>query len=306
VSSVANGVVGFIGLGNMGWPMAANVARAGYRVVALDTDADRGRSWAREHGGTAAGGPQDLADVQTVVTMLPNGRVVRDAVLRGGVADALREGAVVIDMSSSEPWETTSLAPELAERGIALVDAPVSGAVPRAIDGTLTIMLGGDDEAAIERAIPVIETMSERIFRTGPLGSGHAMKALNNFVTGTGFVATCEALIVGGEAGLDPAVMLDIMNASTGRNFTTQLLGPSEIVPRRFASGFALALLAKDVGIASDLAQELDIDAPTARLVVQRLRDALDRLEPDADSTRAYTVWERGAGVTTRKEELAT
>jgi 3-hydroxyisobutyrate dehydrogenase len=124
------------------------------------------------------------------------------------------------------------------------------------------------------------------------------MKGLNNFITGTGFVATCEALVVGAKAGLDPAVMLDVMNASSGRNFTSQLIGPAEIVPRRFASGFALALLAKDVGIADDLARQLDVDAPTARLVVERLRGALDELDPDADTTMALTVWERAAGVT--------
>ena len=208
--------VGFIGLGTMGWPMAANIARAGHLVVGLDTDAARAQAWASEHGGTAADGPEAFADVPVVVTMLPNGKVVRNAVLDGGVADALPDGAVVVDMSSSEPWETLSLAPELAERGVTLLDAPVSGALTRAIDATLTIMLGGEDEAAIARATPVIETMSERIFRTGPLGSGHAMKGLNNFITGTGFVATCEALVVGAKVGLDPAVMLDVMNASSG------------------------------------------------------------------------------------------
>jgi 3-hydroxyisobutyrate dehydrogenase len=270
--------VGFIGLGTMGWPMAANIARAGHHVVGLDTDTTRAAAWVDEHGGTVAAGPEAFADVPIVVTMLPNGKVVRSAVLDGGVADALPDGAVVVDMSSSEPWETLSLAPELAERGVTLLDAPVSG--------------------ALTRATPVIETMSERIFRTGPLGSGHAMKGLNNFITGTGFVATCEALVVGAKAGLDPAVMLDVMNASSGFNFTSQLIGPAEIVTRRFASGFALALLAKDVGIADDLARELDVDAPTAHMVVERLRGALDQLEPTADTTMALTVWERAAGVT--------
>jgi 3-hydroxyisobutyrate dehydrogenase len=289
--------VGFVGLGTMGWPMAANVARGGHHVVGLDADAARAEAWVREHGGTVARGPGDLAGVQVVVTMLPDGKVVREAILDGGVADALPDGAVVVDMSSSEPWETRSLAPELATRGVVLLDAPVSGALQRAIDATLTIMLGGEDEAAIERAVPVIETMSKDIFRTGPLGSGHAMKALNNFITGTGFVATCEALLIGTKAGLDPAVMLDIINVSTGRTFTSQVIGPAEIVPRRFASGFALALLTKDVGIADDLARELDIDAPTAHLVVERLRGALAQLEPTADTTMAMTVWEREAGL---------
>ncbi len=298
MSAPGQGTVGFVGLGTMGWPMAANVARGGYHVVGLDTDTDRAEAWVREHGGTVARGPQDLAGADVVVTMLPNGKVVREAILDGGVADALPDGAVVVDMSSAEPWETRSLAPELAERGVVLLDAPVSGALQRAIDATLTIMLGGEDEAAIERAVPIIESMSKDIFRTGPLGSGHAMKALNNYITGTGFVATCEALVIGMKVGLDPGVMLDIINVSTGRTFTSQVIGPSELVPRRFASGFALALLAKDVGIADELARQLDVDAPTARLVVERLRGALDQLEPTADTTMAMTVWEREAGVT--------
>jgi 3-hydroxyisobutyrate dehydrogenase len=305
VSTGQKGAVGFIGLGTMGWPMAANVARAGHHVIGVDIDAERAEAWVREHGGTVAARPQDLAGVKIVVTMLPNGKVVRQAVLDGGVADALPDGAIVVDMSSSEPWETRSLAPELAERGVVLLDAPVSGALGRAVDGTLTVMLGGEDEQAIARAVPVIETMSADIFRTGPLGSGHSMKALNNYVTGAGFVATCEALVVGTKAGLDPAVMLDIINVSSGRNFTSQLIGPSDIVPRRFASGFALALLAKDVGIADDLARELDVPAPAAHLVVERLREALGRLEATADTTMALTVWEQDAGVTVESQRAS-
>ena len=126
---------------------------------------------------------------------------------------------------------------------MALVDAPVSGARPKAIDGTLTIMLGGDDEAAIEKATPVIETMSANIFRTGPLGSGHAMKALNNYVGGAAFVATCEALVAGTKFGLDPAVMVDILNVSTGRNFTTMMAAPNDILP----ADVLLRLLARAV-----------------------------------------------------------
>ena len=297
--------VGFVGLGTMGWPMSANVARGGYDVVGLDADADLARRWAQEHDQTAASGPQDFAAVDVVVTMLPNGAIVRQAILDGGIADALHDGAVVIDMSSAEPSATLSLGPELAERGVALVDAPVSGARPKAIDGTLTIMLGGDDEAAIEKATPVIETMSANIFRTGPLGSGHAMKALNNFVGGAAFVATCEALIAGSKFGLDPAVMVDILNVSTGRNFTTMMAAPNDILPRTFSSGFSLALFTKDIGIAADLAEELGIDAPVSRLVHDRMRGALERLDQAADHTMAITIWEEAAGVTVAPHERA-
>jgi 3-hydroxyisobutyrate dehydrogenase len=300
---VSGGKVGFVGLGTMGWPMAANVARGGYDVVGLDADPELAKRWAAEHGQTAAGGPEDFADVQAVVTMLPNGAIVRKAILDGGIADALPDGAVVIDMSSAEPSATLSLGPELEQRGVALVDAPVSGARAKAIDGTLTIMLGGDDEGAIERATPVIETMSANIFRTGPLGSGHAMKALNNYVGGAAFVATCEALVAGTKFGLDPAVMVDILNVSTGRNFTTMMAAPNEILPRKFSSGFSLALFTKDIGIAADLADELGIDAPVSRLVHDRMRGALEQLDQVVDHTMALTIWEQEAGVTVAPHE---
>lgn len=304
--NAAKGKVGFVGLGTMGWPMSANIAKAGYEVVGLDADPDVTARWAAEHDGViGATGPADFADVQAVVTMLPNGAIVRKAILDGGIADALPDGAVVIDMSSAEPSATLSLAPDLAERGVALVDAPVSGALPRAVDATLTIMLGGDDEAAIEKATPIIEAMSASIFRTGPLGSGHAMKALNNYVGGAAFVATCEALVVGTKFGLDPAVMVEIMNVSTGRNFTTQMAAPNEILTRRFGSGFSLALFTKDIGIAADLAGDVDVEAPVSRLVHDRMRGALEQLDSVVDHTAALKIWEQAAGVTVQPREQA-
>jgi 3-hydroxyisobutyrate dehydrogenase len=301
-----SGTVGFVGLGTMGWPMSANVARGGYDVIGLDADPDVAQRWAAEHGQRAASGPEDFAGVDAVVTMLPNGAIVRKAIVDGGIADALPEGAVVIDMSSAEPSATLSLGRDLEARGVALVDAPVSGARPKAIDGTLTIMLGGDDDAAIERATPIIETMSANIFRTGGLGTGHAMKALNNYVGGAAFVATCEALVAGTKFGLDPAVMVDILNVSTGRNFTTMMAAPNEILPRKFSSGFSLALFTKDIGIAADLADELGIDAPVSRLVHDRMRGALDQLDDVVDHTMALTIWEQAAGVTVAPHERAT
>ena len=192
--------VGFVGLGTMGWPMSANIARAGFDVVGIDADPELAAALGRRaRSGRRRAGREDFADVGVVVTMLPNGAIVRKAILDGGIADALPDGAVVMDMSSAEPSATLSLAPELESRGVGLVDAPVSGARTKAIDGTLTIMLGGEDEAAIEKVTPVLEAMSANIFRTGPIGSGHAMKALNNYVGGAGFVAACEALRGGDE-----------------------------------------------------------------------------------------------------------
>src|SRR5262245_23869087 len=175
--------VGFVGLGNMGVPMAANLLKAGHTVTVFDLDPARVQAFVQQHGGTGAASTADLAGSEFVVTMLPDGHVVRDVYLgSGGLAAVLSAGAIAIDMSSSDPQGTRALGAELAKRGIALVDAPVSGAVPRATTGTLAIMIGTEDDAVRERAKSVLSAMGNRLFDTGGLGTGHAMKALNNFV----------------------------------------------------------------------------------------------------------------------------
>src|SRR5262249_51415821 len=158
----------------------------------------------------------------------------------------LPRNAIVIDMSSADPVGTRTTHADLAKRGLAFVDAPVSGGVPRATDGTLAIMIGGD-APAVAAARPVLEKMGTRLFEVGGPGNGHAMKALNNFVAGTGFIAVSEAVLVGKRFGLDPNVMIDIMNVSTGKNFNTENVVKQHVISGAFASGFALGLLAKDV-----------------------------------------------------------
>jgi 3-hydroxyisobutyrate dehydrogenase len=284
---------GFVGLGNMGWPMARNLAAAGYDLLVHDADAAVQERFAREHGCVAASHRAAFGDVGAVVTMLPTGRVVHDVLVgEGGLAPALALGTVVVDMSSSDPPGTRELGTALAEQGIPLVDAPVSGGVPKAESGTLAIMIGGDDEGAIGRATPLLEVLGERLFRTGPLGSGHAMKALNNYVAAAGFTAASEALIVGHRFGLDPAVMVEVLNASTGRNFSTEYTMIHHVLPRTFATGFALGLLAKDVGIAADLADAVDIDAPLSRLLKELWADALEGEGAAVDHSAAMRHWE--------------
>jgi 3-hydroxyisobutyrate dehydrogenase len=281
----------FVGIGNMGAPMAANLSRAGFAVTAVDADADRASAWAAVNGGASA---VRLADVVTacdaVVTMLPTGAEVREVLADPAVLASAPPGLVAIDMSSADPVATRALGADLAEHGIALVDAPVSGGVPRATDGTLAIMVGGEP-GAVERARPVLAAMGDRVFDVGGLGHGHAMKSLNNFVAGTAFVACCEALVVGQRFGLDPTTMFEIMNVSTGRCFNTDLVMRQHVVSGEFASGFALGLLAKDVGIADGLAHEMGASTPLADLVTLLLADARDRLGPAVDHTRAYEVW---------------
>jgi 3-hydroxyisobutyrate dehydrogenase len=285
--------VGFVGLGNMGVPMAANLLRAGHAVTVYDLDPARVKAFVDAHGGQGAATLAGLATSEFTVTMLPDGHVVRAVYLgNGGLASVLAAGTVAIDMSSSDPQGTRLLGAELARQGVTLVDAPVSGAVPRATTGTLAIMIGTDDDQARERAKGVLSAMGNRLFDTGGLGTGHAMKALNNFVAASGYAAAVEALLAGKRFGLDPTRMLAILNSSTGRNFNTEVVMQEHVVNQRFATGFSLGLLAKDVGIAADLMESVHLDAPMAALIRTRYQQALQQLGGQRDNSEAILAWD--------------
>jgi 3-hydroxyisobutyrate dehydrogenase len=291
--SGARSTVGFVGVGNMGKRMAANLVKAGFSLVIRDNDPAAQQRFIAAHGGEPGTAPQSFAAAGVVVTMLPDGAAVREAVLgwEGGIAAVLPPGAVVLDMSSSDPVGTKALAADLAPLGIRLIDAPVSGGISRAGSGTLSLMVGGQDEEAFGRVRPVLETLGERIFRTGPLGSGHAMKALNNFLGAAAYTAAAEALSIGHEFGLDPRVMLDVVNTSTGRSFNTEVVLKDDVITGRYGTGFALGLLAKDVGIAADLAEAVGVDAPACQLVRRRWADAAAGLGFTADHSEAHKRW---------------
>src|SRR4051812_33796854 len=211
--------IGFIGIGNMGRPMAANLVKGGYEVIVHDLDAKRAREAAMVIGAKAAATLAEIGkQADAIITMLPTGKEVRACLLDaegGALSSNLPRGALVIDMSSSDPVGSRATHADVARRGLAFVDAPVSGGVPRATDGTLAIMIGGDT-AAVAAAKPVLAKMGQRLFEVGGPGNGHAMKALNNVVAGSAFIAVSEALLVGQKFGLDPSTMVDVMNASSG------------------------------------------------------------------------------------------
>ena len=289
--------VAFIGLGKMGVPMAGRLATAGFRVRGADpSDAARTR-FAKTGGSAFADAREAVAGAAAVVTMLPDGKVVREALLgAGGFAAALARGALVIDMSSSAPTDTTSLGAELASRGIVLIDAPVSGGVGGAASATLAIMAGGPGDQ-VERARPILAALGKSIFLTGKLGSGHAMKALNNYVSAAGLLAASEALLVGRRFGLEPATIIDVLNASSGRNVATELKLKQFIVSGSYASGFALALMAKDVGIAAALAEHLALDTPLVGATARVWDEARTALAKEADHTEIYRfIAERDRG----------
>ena len=272
----------------MGQPMAANLAKEGFAVRSFDLNGTGSSPSVRD---AAAG-------AEVMITMLPDGEAVRKAVLEA--LPALDSGTVVVDMSSSDPAATRALGTVLAARGIELVDAPVSGAVPKAIDGTLTIMAGGN-AATLKRITPLLEKMGDRVFHVGSLGAGHAVKALNNYLGAAGTLAGFEALLIARAYGLDPKPMLEAINASTGRNSATERKIPQQVLTGAFASGFRLALMVKDVGIAYRLARDLGIDAPYLREALKLWRDAQRSLPADADHTRAYEYLKQRSAPARRK-----
>lgn len=264
----------------MGSLMAANLSRAGFEVQSYDLNGKGNRRSARE----AAQG----ADV--LVTMLPDGDAVRDAVL--DALPSLKPGSVVVDMSSSDPAATRALEPVLSAKKIHLLDAPVSGAKAKAADGTLALMVGGD-AAVLEKVRPVLKAMGSEIFHCGPVGAGHATKALNNYLGAAGTIAGFEALLVAEAFGLDPKKMIDAINASTGKNSTTERKIPQQVLTGAFASGFTLALMTKDVGIAAALAKDLTVDTPYLRETLRLWREAQKALPRGADHTEIYKFLKR-------------
>ncbi|GJD34949.1 NAD(P)-dependent oxidoreductase [Methylobacterium aerolatum] len=277
--------IAFFGLGKMGLPMATRLVEAGWSVTGFDPFPAARDAFAAAGGRAVAEPGAAVEGAATLILMLPDGKAVRTLLTQTeGVAGRLASGTLVVDMSSSAPVGTRDLAAELAAEGVTLIDAPVSGGVKRAIDGSLAIMVGGEAEA-VARATPLLEVMGGSIFATGPIGSGHAMKALNNYVSAAGLTAACEALRVGRSFGLDPTLMTDILNVSTGRNNSTEVKLKPFVIPQSYTSGFSLALMAKDLRTADDLARHEGVAAPLSGAVSALWAEALAELGTSADHT---------------------
>jgi 3-hydroxyisobutyrate dehydrogenase len=281
--------VAVIGLGNMGVPMGVRLINAGFAVTGFDLSETARKNFVAAGGNTANEGAGAVASADAVVTLLPNGKIVRDAV--AGLREHLKPGAILVDMSSSDPIGTRALGEELIAAGHPFIDAPVSGGVRRAADGTLAIMVGGDG-ATIDRIAALLSALGTSIFRTGALGSGHAMKALNNYVSSAGLIATVEALLIGRKFGLDPGLMTDILNVSSGKNNTTELKLKQFIISQTFADGFPLRLMAKDVRTADDMAGALGIPTPMADLCTQLWEAAAQALGERANHTEVLRYME--------------
>jgi len=284
--------VGFIGLGNMGFPMAKCLVGAGYKLIVADLNTEAVEKFCQETGAESATDLKALAGKSDVViTMLPEGNAVRKVLMEeGGVVSGLREGAILIDMSSCSPVGTRKLAEELEALGFPLVDAPVSGGVYKAAEGALAIMAGGDKDV-VEQCLPLLEVMGKP-FKTGGPASGHAMKTMNNYLSAASLAIASEAVILGSKFGLDPETMVDILNASTGRSNSTEHKFPAFILPRTFNSGFFIGLMAKDLRLARELAESEGTSTELLKMVSTMWDKAEAELGFKADNTEVYKYLE--------------
>ena len=278
--------IGFVGLGHMGQPMVRRLAGAGHAVAAYDQSEQARERVLGVVGVTVTQTVTEIADgADVVILMLPDSDVVEHVLLDLGLLGRIAPSAVLVDMGSSDPARTRVLAGHAARDGVTLIDAPVSGGVNGARNGTLTIMVGGPD-AALATVRPVLEVLGSKVLHAGgTVGAGHAIKALNNLMSAAHLLVSSEALLAGRAFGLDPAVMLDIVNGSSGRSGSTEDKWPRFILPGRFDSGFGLRLMLKDMQVALQLERAAGIPAPLSQAAVDAWARAAAALAADADHT---------------------
>lgn len=291
--------IGFIGVGNMGGPMAGQLVKKGFDVTAFDAREEALRAFAAEHGGRTA---MTLAaagrGADAVIFMVPDDKVVRQILFEDGLADRLAQGTVVIDMSSSAPAGTIAIGAELAPCGIDYVDAPVMGGVVFARDATLDIMAGGPPEV-VERCLPLFEAMGRRLFRCGAAGSGHALKSLANYINACALINTIEAMVIGRKFGLDSRVMADAIDAMcNGHQHPVVKKVVPHVLTHKYGTGMAMQFIAKDVRIAVETAKSVGAAAPLAEKTAELWAAACEKLGGTRDQTQIARYWEEASGVT--------
>lgn len=284
--------IGFIGLGMMGLPMTTCLSKAGYELFLAD--ADEGRlSEILPMLKASRLDASNAKSLDVLITMLPNSAIVENVLLGNegaqGWAASLPPGAVVIDMSSSEPARSRDLALKLKAFKLDYLDAPVSGGVKRAVEGTLAILVGGD-VAVMERCHALLEAMGKNILHIGTAGSGHAAKALNNYVSAAGLMATVEALHVAKRFGIDPDVMVDVLNASSGRSNTSENKARQFMLSGSFTSGFSMQLMNKDLKIARGLSDALGYPMRLGKTATTLWDEVSKQSTPTTDHTEMYRL----------------
>lgn len=285
--------IGFIGIGQMGRWMAQHLLESGYRLTVFDTDQEATRPL-EEKGALVASTLEALGqNNEIVITMLPNSKIVESVVNgAGGLLSSMKSGGIIIDMSSSYVLSTKRLAQECTDKRLTLIDAPVSGGVKGAKEATLTIMVGGRKEDYM-KVQPILQCMGKTINLVGETGAGHALKAINNYLSAASLYATTEAMILAKKLGIDLQVALETINQSSGQSFSTHYKFPTFVLPRSFNSGFSLDLLLKDVKMVTSLASDIKIPVLLA-VIVQKIYEAASSTgEKNQDHTEIVKFLEK-------------
>ena len=292
--------IGFIGVGNMGNPMAAHLVKAGFDVMVYDINPEASAKFVEQHGGQIAASLQAIGrHAEVVITMLPTDKIVRDAILgEQGVASTLAQGGIVMDMSTSDPVATQALSAAVQARGISVVDAPVMGGVVFARDGTLDIMVAGDS-ALVERVTPLLKSMGRSVTTCGAVGSAHALKALGNYINACAMINVVEAMTIGKKFGLDNKFMADaLLPMVNGRQHPLEKKVIPQILTRKFSTGMAMGFITKDLKIAVDIAKAVGAYAPLAECTHAQWAEAVRQLGGQLDQTEVAKLWENNTGVT--------
>tara|TARA_B100000787_G_scaffold164329_1_gene146915 strand:- start:954 stop:1862 length:909 start_codon:yes stop_codon:yes gene_type:complete len=286
---IPNKKLSFIGLGQMGFPMAVNLLKANYLINAYDINKNLRKKFEKLGGEVSSNLEACTKDAKFIVTMLPNGDIVKKTILSYlKIKKLLDYEVIVIDMSSSDPIGTIALAKKLIKSKIKIIDAPVSGGVKKAISGNLSIMVSGNDKIIFKKVEPILKCLGANIILTGSLGSAHAMKAINNYVSAMGLVAASEAIILGEKFGIDPNTINKILNVSSGKNNSTENKISQFVLTEKFSSGFSLSLMSKDIMIANNLAKKLNIQPIGIEFSAKTWKAASSYFKKNTDHTKIF------------------
>jgi 2-hydroxy-3-oxopropionate reductase len=288
--------VGFIGLGIMGRPMAKNLMEAGYELVLQNRSPEKAEELAEEGNATAARSPREAAEAcDIVITMLPDSPDVEAVVAgEGGVLEGIRDSALLVDMSTISPVVTEELAAKVREKGASMLDAPVSGGDVGAIEGALSIMVGGSKED-FERARPLFDVMGKVATHVGPIGAGQVVKACNQIVVALTIEAVSEALVLGSKGGVAPEKILDVLGGGLAGNKVMEVKR-EKILEHSFDPGFRIELHHKDLGIALAAGREYGVTLPVTAIVDQMLETLKMRGKGDRDHSAILTLIEESSG----------
>ncbi|MFZ3579357.1 NAD(P)-dependent oxidoreductase [Virgibacillus sp. DJP39] len=284
--------VGIIGIGNMGYEIARNFLEKGVGVGVFDIN-EEATTNLEKLGAKILSSPEQLAiNYSFIITIVPNVNIVKSVLLaEDGLLKGFHKGSMLIEMTSSDPAVTKELASIVTGKGYRMIDAPVSGGVSKATNGTLTIMVGGE-KRNFDEVKPLFEYIGENVVHVGDIGAGHTIKALNNMISATTLAVTGEALALGKKLGLDPTKMLEVINSSTGRSLSSEQKFPNQIVSRKFKGGFTLDLMVKDLTIAIGLADNERVPMQVSGAAYQLWKEAWGRGNPNLDHTTMVKVIE--------------